>query len=198
LAGQGLDVCGVDSSAAMLAVARARAGTQGVSVDWRLADMRALELPRVFDLALLPYNGLQHLCCREDLDGFFAGLGRSLRSGSRLALDLHLPRPEILARDPDDWFGVERSGTSPSGWRVLAEQSRWDPAAQVLTQRWRLGNDAGELRLVELPMRQFFPQELRWLLIHAGFEILESWGGFEGQPVDASALKQVLLVRRIT
>jgi SAM-dependent methyltransferase len=197
MAGQGLDVCGVDASEAMLAVARARALTAGLHVDWRLADMRSLDLARVFDLALLPYNGLQHLCGDQDLELFFGGLNRCLRGGSRLALDLHLPRPEILARDSEEWFGVDRSGTSPMGWSVLAEQSRWDPVLQVLTQRWRLGNAEGEERVVELPLRQFFPQELGRLLKQAGFEILESWGGFQMQPLDANALKQVILARRV-
>jgi SAM-dependent methyltransferase len=196
LAGEGLEVCGVDSSPAMLAVARARALSLGLRVDWRLADLRSLALPQVFDLALLPYNGLQHLCQEQDLGRFFAGLKGCLGGGSRVALDLHLPQPKILARDPEEWFGVEASGTSPAGWRVLAEQSRWDPLSQVLTQRWRLGDAAGTLRTVELPSRQFFPQELRRLFIQAGFEILEHWGGFQGQPLDGSALKQVLVARR--
>jgi SAM-dependent methyltransferase len=197
MAGEGLDVCGIDSSEAMLAVARARSQSAGLPVDWRLADMRAMELGRVFDLALLPYNGLQHLCRDQDLRGFFTGLNRCLKVGSRLALDLHLPRPEILARDPEEWFGVGLEGTSPTGWRVLAEQSRWDPVLQVLTQRWRLGGAEGGERTVELPLRQFFPQELGWLLNQAGFEVLESWGGFKRQILDASALKQVILAMRV-
>ena len=195
LAGQGLEVCGVDASQVMLDVARARGLDQGLAVDWRQGDLRALDLDRVFDLALLPYNGLQHLCGPGDTDAFFAGLRAGLKPGARLALDLHLPRPEILARDPDEWFGVEEPGTSPSGWSVLAEQSRWDPFRQVLTQRWRLGDRQGAQRMLALELRQFFPQELRRLLGQAGFEILGHWGGFQGQAVDAQAVKQVLLAR---
>jgi SAM-dependent methyltransferase len=193
----GMEVCGVDSSEAMLAVAMARGADQGLSVDWRLADLRRLDLGRVFDLALLPYNGLQHLCSGVDLDGFMMGLKGALVAGGRFALDLHLPRPEILARDPEEWFGVEDSGTSPTGWRVLAEQSRWDPAPQVLTQRWKLGNGDGDERIVDLPLRQFFPQELQRLFSQAGFKVLGHWGGFQGQPLDADALKQVILASRI-
>ena len=196
-AGLGVDVCGVDSSEAMLAVARARSAGGGLQVDWRLADLRRLDLGRVFDLAVLPYNGLQHLCAGADLDGFLSGLKSSLAPDGRFALDLHLPRPEILARDPGEWFGVEDSGTSPTGWRVLAEQSRWDPALQVLTQRWKLGNADGGERTVELPMRQFFPQELRRLFGQAGFQVLGHWGGFQGQVLDAASLRQVILAGRI-
>ena len=196
LAGLGMDVCAVDRNPAMLAVARDRAQARHLQVDWRLADLRSLDLGRVFDLAFLPYNGLQHLCLDSDLDLFFEGLNRSLGPGSRLALDLHMPRPEILARDPEEWYGVEESGTSPTGWRVLAEQSRWDSPSQVLTQRWRLGNGLGGERLVELASRQFFPQELQRLLHQAGFTILGTWGGFLGQALDAHSLKQVVLARR--
>jgi SAM-dependent methyltransferase len=197
VAGLGAQVCAIDSSEAMLAVARARGADTGLPVDWRRADLRCLDLGRVFDLAILPYNGLQHLCDAEDLDGFFHGLKRSLAEDGRFALDLHLPRPEILARDPEEWFGVEDSGTSPTGWRVLAEQSRWNPASQVLTQRWKLGNRGGDERTVALPLRQFFPQELRRLLQQAGFRVLGHWGGFQGQHLDAASLKQVILASLI-
>lgn len=194
LARQGHAVCGVDRSEAMLRRARAQAG--GLDIDWRVADWRALDLGRRFDLAILPYNGLQHLLGLEDLDAFLQGVRAHLKPGGRLALDLHVPQASLLARDPDEWYGVEGAPLSPSGWQPVAEQSRWDPVTQVLTQRWQLTGPDGDQRLLELPLRQYFPQELRALLKAAGFQLLGHWGGFQGQALGPTSLRQVLAAQR--
>jgi hypothetical protein len=109
-------------------------------------------------------------------------------------LDLHMPQASLLARDPDEWYGVEDGPASPSGWRVLAEQSRWDPVAQVLTQAWQLGGPDGAQRQMELPLRQYFPLELRALFEAGGFQVLGHWGGFQGQPLATASLRQAWLL----
>jgi SAM-dependent methyltransferase len=197
LARLGARVCGVDSSPAMLGRARARGAAAGLSVQWRLADWRSLDLGAHFSLAILPYNGLQHLLSLEDLRAFLRALQAQLRPAARFALDLHVPQAALLARDPEDWYGVEDGPWSPGEWRVLAEQSRWDPIAQVLTQRWQLGGPEGGTRLMELPLRQYFPQELRALLEGAGFHILSHEGGFQGQALAPGSLRQVVLAQRL-
>jgi SAM-dependent methyltransferase len=195
LARQGARICGLDASLPMLAAARARAAQAGLTVEWRQGDWRRLDVGSLFDLAILPYNGLQHLLSLEDLAAFLAGVKRSLVPGGHLAMDLHLPQAALLARDPDEWFGVGEGPLSPTGWRVQAEQSRWDPALQVLTQRWQLGGPDGATRVMELPMRQYFPVELRGLLLGAGFRVLSHDGGFNGQPLGRDSLRQALVIR---
>lgn len=197
LAGAGHKVCGLDSSRPMLDRARLQAQAQGLKVDWAQADLRDFDLERCFALVLLPYNGLQHLHHAADLDAFFACLRRHLNSGGRFALDVHLPQPSLLARDPDEWFGVEAGPQTVQGWQVQAERSAYEPATQVLTQTWRLSGPQGAQRDVHLALRQFFPQELRALLQAQGFKVRQQHGGFKGQPLGRSALKQVLLAERI-
>ncbi len=196
LARQGAQVCGVDASAAMLALARQRASAAGLAITWVQGDWLHLDLDRRFDLAILPYNGLQHLLDLDEIRAFLKTVREHLGPQGRFALDLHLPQAALLARDPEEWFGVEEGPVSPSGWRVLAEQSRWNAVAQVLTQRWRMGGPQGQDRLIELPLRQYFPVELRALLEGAGFKLLAHVGGFQGQDLAPGCLRQVLLARR--
>jgi SAM-dependent methyltransferase len=195
LARAGADVCGLDSSRPMLDLARLRAQAEGARVDWAQADLRDFHLGRRFALALLPYNGLQHLHSAADLDAFFACLREHLDPGARFALDVHLPQPALLARDPEEWFGVEEGPLASPGWRVQAERSAYDPASQVLTQTWRLGGPDGASRDLSLALRQFFPQELRALLAGQGFRVLAQAGGFRGQALQGGSLKQVLLAQ---
>jgi len=195
LAATGAKVCGLDISRAMLDQARLQAQTRGLAIDWVQADLCDFHLGRTFDLALLPYNGLQHLHAAPQLDAFFACLREHLTPGARIGLDVHLPQPAILTRDPEEWFGVEEGPRTPQGWQVSAERSAYDPATQVLTQTWRLGGPDGASRDVALALRQFFPQELRALLTVQGFRVLQNQGGFQGQSLAAGALKQVLLAK---
>lgn len=190
LAAQGADVCGLDLSAPMLAAARERApGLRFVQ-----GDLRSLDLGRRFDWVLLPYNGLQHLHGAAELGGFFTGLRRHLEPGGRFAFDVHLPQAALLARDPEEWFGVEGS-PSYQGWSIAAERSRYDALTQVLTQTWRLAGPEGASRDLSLGLRQFFPQEIQTLLQTQGLSLQQAWGGFQGQPLTAGSLKQVYLCR---
>ena len=192
LAVTGAAVTGLDLSEAMLTQARRQATAQGLNVNWVQADLRSFNLATRFALALLPYNGLQQLHSAADLEAFFACLRRQLLPGGRFALDLHLPQPRILARDPDEWFGVEGSPQA-QGWQVQAERSAYDPLTQVLTQTWRLAGPEGASRDLSLSLRQFYPQELQALLKAQGFALQAAWGGFHAEPLDPSSLRQVLL-----
>jgi SAM-dependent methyltransferase len=194
LAAEGLAVCGLDASAPMLDRARQRAAGAGLSATWVQAELGAFQLGQRFPLAILPYNGLQHLHSAAELAAFFARLRGHLRPGGHFAFDVHLPQPALLARDPDEWFGVE-GGPSFQGWNVAAERSAYDPLAQVLTQTWRLAGPQGASRDLSLALRQFFPQELQALLAAQGFSVLQAWGGFQGQALGPTSLRQDYLCR---
>lgn len=191
LAAAGVPVTGLDLSEPMLAQARRQAAAQGLTVDWVQADLRSFDLPQRFALALLPYNGLQQLHSAADLEAFFGCLRRHLSPGGRFAFDVHLPQPRILARDPDEWFGVEGSPQA-QGWQVQAERSAYDPLLQVLAQTWRLAGPEGASRDLCLSLRQFYPQELRALLKAQGFAVQAVWGGFHAEPLGPLSLRQVL------
>jgi hypothetical protein len=161
------------------------------------ADWRRFDLGRPFTAILLPFNGLQHLCTAQDLEAFFERLRSHLQPQGLFALDLHVPQAAILARDPDERFGVEEGPQTPQGERAVAEQSRYDALAQVLTQTWTLAGPDGSTREIDLALRQFFPQELRALLRNAGFELQRLAGGYGGEPLTASSLRQALCCRRL-
>lgn len=196
LAEAGHAVTGLDAEAAMLAAAQRRCAGLQPAPAWLHADLRDFSVPAPADGALLAYNGLQHLCSAADLDAFFGCLRRALKPGAVFALDLHLPQPALLARDPLEWFGIEPGPGADGAEQASAERSAYDPVTQVLTQSWILSRADGGSRQLSLRLRQFFPQELRALLQQQGFEIQRHDGGFHGEPLQSDSLKQVLLTRR--
>jgi SAM-dependent methyltransferase len=192
----GLAVEGLDQSQAMLDRCRQNGQALGLSGALHHGDWRDFDLGRVYQCLLLPFNGLQHLTQPADLEAFFRCARSHLQPGGLFGLDVHLPQARLLAREAGENFGVEAGPETSGGERVVAEQSRYDALAQVLTQTWTLAAPDGGTREISLGLRQFFPQELRALLAAHGFEVLSATGGFQDEPLEAESLKQVLCCRR--
>jgi len=87
-------VVGVDSSPAMLAVARAACGELS-NVNFVQGDLRQLELNETFDAALCANDSLNYLQQPAELASVFAAAGRCLRPGGLLVCDA-LPEPVFL------------------------------------------------------------------------------------------------------
>ena len=81
----GKRVIGIDSSPAMLAIARERAA--GLPVELREGDMRDLALEEPVDLVICPYRALLHLPTWADKRRVFERVAASLRPGGRFAFN---------------------------------------------------------------------------------------------------------------
>jgi len=93
----GQKVIGIDSSPAMLAVARERAATAGLELDLREGDMRDFSLDEPAALVICPFRSLLHLSTWADRRRMFERspppLGRAVASrGTRSSTTSCLPR----------------------------------------------------------------------------------------------------------
>jgi len=126
LARRGLHVVGIDRSAAMVELARAR-GLEAV-----VADMSDFDLGRTFDGAVCPINTLAHLSPKE-LGRHLERMGRHLRPGARYLVQLQL--------------GVEphSSEWETNGLRVVWATEGVDRAAGRQQHRSRIELASGEV-----------------------------------------------------
>jgi SAM-dependent methyltransferase len=85
LARRGLRVTGIDDSARMLELARAR--IEGLPAQVVAADMTDFDLGRVFDGAVCPINTLRHLS-REGTNAHLRAMAAALRPGARYLVQL--------------------------------------------------------------------------------------------------------------
>jgi SAM-dependent methyltransferase len=81
----GKPVLGIDSSPAMLEIARERAG--GLPLELRLGDMRDFELDEPAALIYVPFRSLLHLHGWSDKRRAFECVARALRPGGRFAFN---------------------------------------------------------------------------------------------------------------
>ena len=79
----GKRVIGIDSSPAMLAVARERAAAAGVDLELREEDMRGLSLDEPAALVYCPFRSLLHLPTWADRRRVFERVAAALRPGDR-------------------------------------------------------------------------------------------------------------------
>lgn len=99
----GRRVIGVDSSPAMLEVARERAATAGVELDLRESDMRDLVLDEPAALVYCPYRALLHLPTWADRRRTFERVASSLRPGGRFAWNAFVFDPQIAVQLDGTW-----------------------------------------------------------------------------------------------
>ncbi|MDQ0315075.1 class I SAM-dependent DNA methyltransferase [Amorphus orientalis] len=112
---RGCRVTGIDASSAMIALAREKQPAG----DWRVADMRALDLAESFD-GIIGWDSFFHLT-RDEQRAVLALTARHLRPGGALMLTVGPEDGEVEGRVGDD--RVYHSSLSETEYRaLLAEQ----------------------------------------------------------------------------
>jgi len=187
------------------------------------ADFRALPLAdgaaERFPLIVCPFNGFMHLYTRRDVEQCLAEVRRLLAPDGLFAFDVLNPDPGWLVRDPLRRWSRTRFRHPGTGERLVYTTNHvYDAAAQVAwiriyyeadpapdpapaTERTTASDPAaapprpGPPRTVQLTHRQFYPAELEALLHYNGFAIVQSAGGFDGQPISSVSAEQVICAR---
>lgn len=214
-------VLGVDRSAAMLRRCGERIAALGQAARQRgrlvRADFRALPIADAdadagadtgaaaarFPLIVCPFNGFMHLYTRRDVEECLAQVRRLLAPRGLFALDVLNPDPAWLARDPLRRWSRTRFRHPRTGEPLIYTTNHiYDAAAQVAFIRIYYEPDLDRPAAtrsapwtVQLTHRQFYPAELEALLHYNGFAIVESAGGFDGQPISSVSAEQVICAR---
>jgi SAM-dependent methyltransferase len=171
LAARGLDLTGVDASAAMLD--RLRARDVGGSVAVTLGDM-VDDIPAgPFDVALIAYNSLFNLESAERQRACFVAVAACLVPGGRFVVEAFVP---------DDRDGPVVSVRSMTAHDVVLSISQHDPATQRASGQFVQFVDGGRVRLRPWSIRYAQPAELDAMADAAGFTVAERWEDFARRP----------------
>lgn len=182
LADQGWDVVGLDASAAMLALARAKAAALDTPgrASFVQGDMRTLLAvgPASFDLATCTYDSLNYLLREEDLAACFAAVARALRPGGLFVADMNTRH--FLEHDWGTCAVEEHPGF------VQITQSTFDPSCACSTMALTgfAGDDqSGYTRFDEVHVERAYPEQLvRGLLAQSGLAPEAAYDCFTFQP----------------
>jgi len=172
----GKPVLGIDSSPAMLDVARQRSA--GLTLELRLGDVRDLELDEPAALIYVPYRSLLHLRGWHDKRRVFERVAASLRPGGRFAFNAFAFSHTIAAQL--DGTEVERDGIVTT-LRYAAADNRVD-----------IERDDGAL------IQLWWATKSEWagLIEVAGLEVEALYGWFDKRPLADDSPEHVFVTRK--
>jgi SAM-dependent methyltransferase len=164
----GVRIVGVDSSAAMLEIARSYAASAGVEVDLRLGDMRNPPVDGTFPLVTIPFRSLLHMETDADRRAVLRVVRRLMDADALFIFDVFAPGADDIAETHGRW--VERE---PGIW----ERADWDESTRTLVLRLRGPGGESEMSLAWLTV-----SEWRELLDEEGFVVDALYGWFDRRP----------------
>jgi SAM-dependent methyltransferase len=180
----GRTVVGVDSSPAMLALARERAAAAGVVLDLREGDLRELELEEPAGLVYCPFRSLLHLPTWADKRRVFERVAASLAPGGRFAWNAFVFDPHVAATN--DGYAARHG--------ELWEHVEHAPADNRIDVTAYTGAPGAEPRSLSL----WWVTHSEWegLIETAGLEVEALYGWFDRRPFDDRSPEFVWIARR--
>jgi SAM-dependent methyltransferase len=170
-------IVGIDSSPAMLELARARAAEVGVELDLREQDMRDFSLEAPAALIYCPFRALLHLPTWADRRRTFERVAASLQPGGRFAWNAFTFDHRIAMR----FDGEHQALPVPHTVRYAVGDNRID-----------IVRDDGATSSL------WWATKNEWLglLDVAGLELEALYGGFAGEPLADDSDEYVFVARQ--
>jgi SAM-dependent methyltransferase len=172
IARAGVDVIGVDSSPAMLAVAREAAQAASVAdrLDLRVGDLREPPVAERVPLVICPFRSLLHMETEDEKLRALCAAHDLLEDGGRFVFDVFSPSREDIEETDGRWIEREPG---------IFERADWDEGSRTLTLSVRSSESVTSFGLHWLSV----PEWLR-LLDAAGFEVDDVYGWFDRRAYD--------------
>ena len=184
LAENGVDIVGLDVVPGMVDLARQK--SEGMPIEWVVADVRTFQLRRKFRLIFESGSVFHHMLTRQDQEAYLARVREHLEDDGRLVLSIFFPKSHNLVSsdEEEEWFTAEH----PDGYEIkVTGIDKYDAFRQIKTEtayrRWMDSSGKEMLQVAPLSLRYVFPQEMEALLHYNGFEIVEQYGNFDRSPV---------------
>jgi SAM-dependent methyltransferase len=172
----GKPVLGIDSSPAMLEIARERSA--GLPLELRLGDVRNLELEEPAGLIYVPFRSLLHLHGWHEKRRVFERVAASLRPGGRFAFNAFAFSHTVAAR-------LDGTTQNQNGVEHTLHYVPADNRIEIVR------DDAPTIRA-------WWATKEEWdgLIDVAGLEVEALYGWFDRRPFDDESLEFVYVARR--
>ena len=162
----GVDVAGVDASAAM--VQRLRAKTLGASIPVTMGDFAELKVEGTFDLIYVTFNTFFTLITQEAQLACMKSVGRHLKVGGHFVMEVFVPDPTLFSH------GQSVRATQVEVDRVQLDVSRHDAALQQVASQHVFITPKG-VEMYPVVIRYAWPSELDMMASAAGMKLEQRW-----------------------
>lgn len=184
----GIDVDGIDSSAAMLQRARNKVERLGLRSTLTQARMADFILPRRYQRIVCAFNSFGHNMTAHEQISTLRSCREHLAPGGALGVHMAFPRPEFWTGPYDRVFESEVAHPSGEGTLRIYDTRELDPVAQTQISTMDMEHIGADGALVDnfqsrTAVRWIYKNELELLLQLAGFERFEIYGDFQRGPI---------------
>lgn len=186
LAAAGVEVFGVDSSAAMLD--RLRGKPDGHTVHATVADMVDDLPPGPFSLIFVAYNTFFSLLTPTRQRDCLQAVASRLSPGGTFAIEAFVPEVE---GGPTSSVTVK----SVAADRVVLSVSTADPDRQLAEGQYVDITETGGVRLRPWSIRWATPAQLDEMAAEAGLRLTDRWSGFDRTPFGPDSARHVSVYR---
>lgn len=185
LARAGFEVWGLESSKAMLEIARTKAHEQPADVASRLnllqGDMRRFDLGRRFGLVIIPWYGFNYLLTSADRHSCLKPIRKHLLPDGIVALDLFLPLCFTIEPAPE--FNKRREARLGNDSRVIfVDRRTYNPTDRIELREHKIitirADEESEIRF-ETQRYYCDADEISRLLRGSGLRARSVWGGYD-------------------
>jgi SAM-dependent methyltransferase len=172
LAKRGYSLNCIDSSAAMIECAQAKAQKMDVKLDLAVADMRVFDLSRTFDACISMFSVIDYIIDDSDLERTFNRIRAHLKRGALFVFD-YWHAPAVLSIGPSIRKKIVNVGERTFE-RIANPTVDWTRRICHVTYSCKAFEGQKEVVRFEEThrLRFFFPEELEALLRQHGFEPL--------------------------
>ena len=187
LAERGLDVHGVDGSAEMLELLKAKPGGDRVTVTY--GDFSETVVEGSFSLVVLLVNTIYAMADQDAQVRCFANAARHLGPGGRFVVEGWVPDP------PEPGHQRVRGRRLAKGLAGLVIEEH-DPVAQTLATTQVVLYESGQMRMFPVVHRYAWPSELDLMARLAGLTLESRWADWHRTPFDAGSANHVSVWRQ--
>jgi SAM-dependent methyltransferase len=186
-------IYGLDISAAMIAQCKEKLMQQNIPTSKAVAevgDITQFDLGRTFDLIIAPFRVFQNLETDTEVAGIFRCIRKHLAKEGRCILNVFKPflEPERLR---EEW--VTATATFDAEFQLedgvlkcFDRRARMDKENLILypemIYRKYQSDELVEEVVLKIAMRCYYPAQFIELIESQGFRILNTWGGYAGEP----------------
>jgi SAM-dependent methyltransferase len=181
----GYKMTGIDRTASYIKRAVMSAKKENLDCRFFEDDVRTFTLKDPCDGAICMWNSFGYTEDIADDDLILKKTYDSLKQGGFFLLDT--PGKEVIASgfEPNTWF--ERGDT-----KILLEY-RIDLNWTVLTNRWLFLEKDSTIKEFEFSQRIYSALELAQMLYKAGFETIDIYGSWQGDPYDNNGERLIVI-----
>lgn len=181
LAATGLDVCGVDQSAAMLEQLAAR--PDAADIRTVRGDMTSDAPDGRFGLVYLVYNTIGNVLTQQGQVAVFRNAASRLTDDGVFVVENSTSWRTMAKRQFVDAEHVSNDA-------VVLDVNTFDPATQLLSEN-HVRITADGIRLGPIAQRLTTPAELDLMAELAGLRLVERWAGWLGEPFTGDSTQHV-------